>query len=642
MKKALKIFLWILGSIFLLLAAVVLLLSVFFPSKYVKGIVEDNLRSQLKREVVLNELDFSIFSGITINGLDIKERKLFGTQNSFFKVKSLKVNYKILPLIFQKKFVLSQATINGAEVYVIAKNLNGTLRYNFDDLFQIPAASKEEEKKPVPAEEFDPNKIKKPAMPIEFYLGKVGIEDCKLDYKDYSNSIATLEYTVDKITAVLTDVTSSLSPFGVKGGLQITLNELKKGKSPEKNFNIYTGMEGKIKPFDAKGLLNPDIFMDLKIQNFYLKGSFLQTALDNGIKLIVKDLIQKIDANLPQYTEEIKAKLKPEIDKQLTMLDSKIAKIKENQGLGKQDLLKEKEAQLKDFDQKIEGILNESTAPALKEADKLPEPVKGSAKKEINNSKNSIKTKTRETLSKELDKIIAGFDNESKKQIENIKNAAKGQVDKAITQVIKASADKLKSWSKSLADKGLGLGFLNGSMSFQGGKIPFALKDWKLMIQKMDLMSKDFGMQGDLSYGLFNSKGETQLNVYLPQSFDIGGIFKPFVKNNLIELPLFLTFDVKNKVYTLNKSPLTTGQIKDFAISYAMNYAKDKIGLGGDDASSGNTEKYKKAMTDIKNGQFKSAGASALKTGDIVEKYKKAGETKQKTQDVGKKIKKLF
>jgi hypothetical protein len=640
-----KMVLWIAGSILFLIVLIFLFLSVLFPSSYVKKIVVQNLQSQLKREVSLQELDFNVFTGIKIKGLEIKERGLFGKETPFVRLKSVNVDYSLLPLIFGK-FVLNEATVRGAEVYLIAKKMDDRVRYNFDDLFQIPESQPEKkvevEEKPAQGPAAPPD-VKKPAMPIDFSLGEIGIEDAKLNYKDYSNPVLPAQYTVDKVTAIITNLTSGSEPFGIRGSVQISFGELKEDKPYEKNFNLFVGLQGNIKPFTDKGVFNPYVVMDFAVKDFVTEGSFLQTAINNGMKLALRDFINKIDTQLPEMTQAIKAKLQPQIDKQLENAEAKIKELKENQGASRKALLEEKEEIVKEFGKEADPVLNEAAQPVLKQARSLPSAVRDKAVQEIMVQKKKIKAQLQKSLDQELTKVINSAEKEYEKQIQNLKQAARGQIDKALSAAIKKAAEKLKEYAQDLEKSGLGLGFLKGKISFKEGTMNLEVKNWILNLNRIDLTGEKVGMQGKAQYGIFSQAGTLDLLLFLPESINQLGLLDPFKKDNRIEFPLDLTFNNQTGEYKLNKSPLSADQAKTFAVGYGVGYAERLIGVSDEGSmTTANLDKYKQAMKDIKQGKLSSAAKMAGNLSPTVEKYRKIYENANKAKDAAKKAKKAI
>ncbi|PKL14201.1 MAG: hypothetical protein CVV50_02690, partial [Spirochaetae bacterium HGW-Spirochaetae-6] len=516
--------------------------------------------------------------------------------------------------------------------------------YNFDDLFQVPASA-EAKAEPVAVETTEPAKppvVKKPGMPLAFSLGKVGLEDAKIELRDYTNPILPVVVTVDKVTAILTNLSSALSPFGLKGGLQLSFAELKEGKEPKKNFNIFVGMEGKIKPFNAKNMLEPEIDMQFSVKDFLTEGSFLQTAINNGMKLALRDFINQIDKNLPALTNDIKKQLQPTIDKQLNNLEAEVKKLKEEQGFTKDALKKEKDKTLVDLGKELDPSLNKAMVPILAQADKLPSAVKEQAKKEVIAQKDDIKKSTMQAVSKELDKVIASADKEFEKQLGNLKNSARDQIDKIITAAIKEAAKELRSWALKLEKNGLGLGFLAGKISFKGGSVGIHVKEWLLKLADIDLVGEQLGIKGDMEYGIFTEKGFMKVTLLMNAGLDFISLFEPFKKGDKIEIPVDLTFNNKTGEYKLNNSIISGDQLKKVALDYGVAYAERMLGVGGtgkDAKGSSNTEKYQKAMQDLKKGKIDSALGELSKTGETLKKYEKAGKTAAKA---GKAVKKLF
>lgn len=638
LKKIRKIIFWILGSVFILIAIVLLLLSVLFPNDKVKQILAENLQNELKREVTIQDLKFNVFTGIALKGLVIQERKIFQEKNPFFRIEALNVDYSLLPLIFGK-LVLNEASIKGAEVYIVIKNIKEKTRYNLDDLVALNFDGQAEEEEIVEeGGDFVPPDVKKPALPIAFSLGRVGIEDIKLNIRDYTNPVLTAEYTVDRVTALITNLTSGSNPFGITGGLQVSLSEIKGNETPKKNFNLYMGLEGKIKPFDNQGFLNPEAEIKIFVKDFMTQGSFLQTAINNGLKLALQEFIVQLDENLPQINQEIKKALQPKIDEQLANMQKKVADLKNNQGLSKESLTKEKNEIIEDFDKKIGGVLDAPMESLIKRADKLPDAVKDQAKKEIQAQKESIQKKSKEALSKELDKIIASADKEFDKQMENAKNYAAKQIDKAIEIAVKEAAKQLKSWAQKLEKSGLGLGFLDGTLSFDGGGFTLFLKNWALALREMDLQGKDLALTGLADYALVPQTGKIDMTLLMNPKWDVVGFLKPFQEGDKIALPLKMTFNQKTGSYQLNGKIIDGDKAKKFALDYAVGYAERLIGIEGDEhTTSTQTDKYIEAMKKLKEGSLTGAASELGKAGEIVEKYEKAKETVEKAQETAKK-----
>lgn len=638
-KKIRKIIFWILGSVFILIAIVLLLLSILFPNEKVKQILAENLQNELKREVSIQDLKFNIFTGISLKGLIIQERKFFQEKNPFFKIEALNVDYSLLPLIFGK-LVLNEATIKGAEVYVVIKNINNKTRYNLDDLVTLSFDGEEEEEIIEEGGDFVPPDVKKPALPIAFSLGRIGIEDIKLNIRDYTNPVLTAEYTVDRVTALITNLTSGSNPFGITGGLQVSLSEIKGKETPKKNFNLYMGLEGKIKPFDNQGYLNPEAEIKIFVKDFMTQGSFLQTAINNGLKLALQEFIVQLDENLPQINQEIKKALQPTIDSQLENMQKKVENLKNNQGLSKESLTKEKSKVLEDFDKKIGSVLDKPMESLIKRADKLPDAVKDKAKKEIQAQKESIQKKSKEALSKELDKIITSADKEFDKQMENAKNFALKQINKAIEVAVKEAAKQLKSWAQKLEKSGLGLGFLDGTLSFDGGGFTLFLKNWALALREMDLQGKDLGLTGLADYALVPQTGKIDMTLFMNPKWDVVGFLKPFQQGDKIALPLKMTFNQKTGDYQLNGKIIDGDKAKKFALDYAVGYAERLVGIEGDDHTTSNqTDKYMKAMNKLKEGSLTGAASQFGKAGEIIEKYEKAQEAAKKAKETAKKAK---
>lgn len=641
-RRIRKISLWFLASVFVLIAAVILFLSVLFPSDYVKKILVENLQAQLHRPVYLNKLDFNVFSGIKISGFEIKERALFDSKKTFVRIKSLNVDYSLISLIFGN-FVLKEATLKGLEVYVVSKKINGKVRYNFDDLAQIPKSSAKQElkeEKPLNA----PPKVAKPSFPIAFSIGKVGLEDAKLQLTDYTNPILPVQVTADKLTALVENLSSGNNPFNIKGGIQFSFSEIKQGKAVRKNFNLYVGMNGKIKPFGKKGYLNPTADLALEVKNFLMEGSFLQTAINNGLKLALEEAVKQIDKQLPAIKEQAKKAVAPIVDKQLKNIESKIDELRKNQKLSKKDLEKEKKKQVEAFAKKLDPALNSAMKPILSSVGKLPKAVRSKARKEVLKQKDKIKEQAKKSFDKQLTKIINKADKAFNNQIAQMKKAAKGQINKLLDKAINKASKKLKDWANSLKKSGIGLGFLKGGVNFKGGSIGFKLVNWKALLD-LNLMSSKNGIKGKADYGIFSSKGSLDSVVYLDPAVDKIGILSVFKKEDKLAVPIKMTFNQNTGEYKLNGSVLSNEKVKSYALKFLSDYIKTQLGVGTDSknsASKADTSKYKNLMQAAKDGNIKKAVSESSKIAKTLEKYKKAAKTTKKLKKGLKKLKKLF
>jgi len=640
-KKSLikKLAIWVPTTIILIIVLIFLLLSVLFPSSYVKKIIVENMQMNLKRDVTLKDFDFNVFTGIKIKELVIKERDVFNSGNPFVKVESLTLDYSILPLLFGK-LKINEATLKGAEVYLVAKKIDDKIRFNFDDLFKIDmGATKEEEKEEKKSEE-----IKKPELPIVLELGKVGFENLKIDIRDFSNPLLPMGVTADKITGLIKNFYGFEKPFDIEAGIQLSVFEILKDNNIKKSFNIWYTVNGKVKPFD-RIRLNPELSLKTGIKNLSISSGFFMKLLENGLKLIASETSKYIEANKDVIKLKISKEVEPYKQKYLEEGEKQAEKLKEKLGASKEKLNKKKEEILKEYEQTInkesEPIINK----VLSEVNSLPEAVRGKAKEEILKAADSIKSEGKKELAKSLDSTINNLEKEYQNFIVKAKASIEKGFDKLLGMAIDEAMKELKKLAESLKNSDLGLDTLDAGIEINNAMVNILMKNWIVNITDINIESKLIGLKGKSDFDVVNSKGNVDLILKISKELDKIKLFTPFLKDDGYEyIPLALSFDTKTNTYTINNQVFDKKNIEEFAVNYGKDYAK-RI-LGGDKSSKTEEEKEddknEKNMENIANNSKNSTLDKINKLKEIPEKYKKVEETTKKASKTVNKIKKAF
>jgi len=639
-KKSLikKILIWVPTSLLLLIILIFLLLSVLFPSSYVKKIIVENLQLNIKRDVTLKEFDFNVFTGISIKELVIKERDIFNTGNPFVKIESLNLDYSILPLLFGK-LKINEATLKGAEVYIVTKKIDNNIRYNFDDLFKIDLEGKEEEK---PKEET--KEIKKPELPIALELGKVGVQNLKIDIRDFSNPLMPAGVTVDKINGLIKNFYGFEKPFEIDAGLELAIFEILKDNNIKKTFNIWYTLNGSIKPFD-KVKLNPEANIKTGIKNLSLSSGFFMKLLENGLKLIASETAKYIEQNKDIIKLKISKEVEPYKEKYMQEGEKNIEELRKKSNLNNEGLKKKKEEALKEYDKTIEKESEPIVNSILQEVNSLPEAVRGKAKEEVLKEASTIKKEGRKEFEKSLDSLILNAEKEYQNLINKAKeNIAKG-FDKLVGVAIDEALKQVKKLSESLSTSDLGLDKLNTGIEINNGIASIYMKNWFVNITDINLDSKIIGIKGKADFDVKNSKGNVDIILKISQELDKIKLFTPFAKEDGYEhIPLSLSFDSKENKYTLNNQVFDKKTIEDFAVNYGKDYAKRILSGSSEKAEESIKEDNKnekamdKALENNKNNTLNKI--KALK--EIPEKFKKAEETAKKSKETIKKVKKVF
>ncbi len=145
MKKFYK-FLGIAAAILVLLVAILIVLAkILITPERIRETVLPLAQNQLQREVRLGDVKVSLFSGISLNDLEILERE--GSQ-SFISANRVVLRYKLWPLFF-KRVVIEEVRLDAPMIRVERFT---TSSFNFSDLLHRERKDVDESQKPLPAE----------------------------------------------------------------------------------------------------------------------------------------------------------------------------------------------------------------------------------------------------------------------------------------------------------------------------------------------------------------------------------------------------------------------------------------------------------------------------------------------------------
>src|SRR6185312_2376545 len=113
MRKVLKVFLYILGGIFVLLIGVIIWLNTPYGKNFVRARVVAFLRGKLKTEVYINELGYGLPKYVVLKGVLFKDQ----AKDTLLAVQELKIDLDMLKLI-HKQVDVQQLLLNGVHAHV--------------------------------------------------------------------------------------------------------------------------------------------------------------------------------------------------------------------------------------------------------------------------------------------------------------------------------------------------------------------------------------------------------------------------------------------------------------------------------------------------------------------------------------------
>lgn len=257
-KKWLKVLVIVAAVVLLILVALSVLAKLLITPELVKKTVLPKVKEALHREVELGDVEVSIFSGIALKDLVIREKE---GPEPFVKADRLVLRYRFWPLLLMR-VVVDEVRLDAPRIRVVQLS-KGT--FNFSDL-----TAKKAGEAPQPAPKPAAEEGKK--APLNLQISRVALTDGEVTYEDRSVTPA--------------------HPFSYKvTGIQVSAREI----SLEKPF-----------PFTAKAKLpGAAVECDGTAANVAAKP-----ALDATIKVIDADLRQ-LTAALPAEVKEKLAALAP-------------------------------------------------------------------------------------------------------------------------------------------------------------------------------------------------------------------------------------------------------------------------------------------------------------------------------------------
>lgn len=171
-KKILKWCLYIAGAFVALIGAVFLMLQYFFPSSFLISKIESYMKEKYNLGVKIEQLDFSLLSGIRIEKFKFTDNDV---PDSLFSMESFRLKYDLWPLL-DKKLVVKTIVLEHPKANIV-KDENG--KFNFDGIIE-KFKSKEE---PPP-----PEKPEEPSSGAQFIIDLKNFEvnDIDVSYEDRS------------------------------------------------------------------------------------------------------------------------------------------------------------------------------------------------------------------------------------------------------------------------------------------------------------------------------------------------------------------------------------------------------------------------------------------------------------------------
>ncbi len=205
MKKLIKIAGILLGLLLVLIIAVFLLASFLITPDRVRSTVLPMAEKTLNREVSLGDIEISLFSGIVIKDLVVRERD--GTEN-FIAANEVELRYQFWPLFF-REVVVDEVRLEGPRIRIVRES-DGT--FNFSDLLR-----KDREKEPAA-----PSEKQRESPPLNLFVSSLAVSEGRLFFLDHAaGSQPPFSYKLEDLSLEVSGLALDLSfPYKVSASLQ--------------------------------------------------------------------------------------------------------------------------------------------------------------------------------------------------------------------------------------------------------------------------------------------------------------------------------------------------------------------------------------------------------------------------------------
>ncbi|MFH1542336.1 MAG: AsmA family protein [bacterium] len=362
MKKALKWFGIILGSLIGLIILAAVLLPFFLPLDKIKDMATEKISETINREVKIKTISFNLFEGIKLGGISISNREGFAKKD-FVSADSIVLRYALWP-IFQRQIIVKEISLVKPEI-LVEKSAAGVM--NFSDL------TKKKKKKGKIKE----NQGESGKESFSLFVDSFSIKNARITYADYgTNQTSEIKNADLKISGI---TLSGLKPIGLKASATAVYKEKEiplslagkvNLKLAEEKLNIpalvlkIAGEQATIATTVSRWKAGPDV--DFTISSKKLSADPLLAIFASEKPKVKKKkaepgvLTAKIDKLTKSIKPQYRIKAKIDIDN-LTLLDFLVDKVDVELSLeNKQASLNLKEIAF--YEGKLSGLANVNLA----------------------------------------------------------------------------------------------------------------------------------------------------------------------------------------------------------------------------------------------------------------------------------------
>ncbi|HMK56020.1 MAG TPA: AsmA family protein [Dissulfurispiraceae bacterium] len=204
MKKLLVIVGIIVGLIVAAVAGLTFYVKSYLQSDKLKALILPKVEQATGRKAGIDSIDVSIFSGISVQGIHLKERdgiKDFVSANKFV------LKYELMPLL-SKQLIISSINVIDPAVSV-SRDASG--KFNYEDIVEHLKAGQKEEK---------PKQESGAGIPFSVVADKIGISNAKVDFSDAKKELPNVAAVSDADLKVAAGTEPGSLKFSGKANLK--------------------------------------------------------------------------------------------------------------------------------------------------------------------------------------------------------------------------------------------------------------------------------------------------------------------------------------------------------------------------------------------------------------------------------------
>lgn len=212
MKKKLVVIIGIIvGLVAAALIGLTLYVKSYLQSDKLKAIIIPRAEQATGRKVDIDAVNVSIFSGISVQGIHLKEKD--GAKD-FVAVREFVLKYELMPLLSKKLIISSIQLIDPA--LNVRRDQNGM--FNYDDIVEHMKAGKKSE---------EPKPEGRGGIPFSIIADQIGINNAKVEFADDKKELPNI--------SAMSDATLKVSAGTEPGSFKVS------GKATLKRLDVVMG-----------------------------------------------------------------------------------------------------------------------------------------------------------------------------------------------------------------------------------------------------------------------------------------------------------------------------------------------------------------------------------------------------------------